>query len=267
MKEEYLHFLYDCAMKLRMNEKERSSELLMELIELDPGNYESRLKLSWILIRSDHLSLAREVLLDVVNSEDATFNQRQRAYTNISCCWNFDVKQPKYAVKAEKAARNGINLNGTGTIKLWENLTVALKKQEKYEEALEAYERLIIMDIDGGYEDEVYKMKKLIKKNLKLKRKSTKKGLFAKSEGGTKKKSSKNTETSHKEKFSKSESKSTNKNLHKVDTKGSKEKRKSKSTSQTRTLSRSSDTAHPQIKKRKDPSESDNFFILESEDS
>jgi len=177
VRDEYIHYLYDSAMKLRSLDMDRSSELLMELNELDPNNYESALKLSWLLIRKDNLLLAREVLIVIVKSNESTMNQKQRAYTNIACCWNFDI-QPDNYLKAERAARKGIKLNGIGTIKLWENLAVALKKQEKFEEAIDSYENLLkLVDDVSPIHEEIYKIRKLIKKQRKFEKKG-----FVKSE-------------------------------------------------------------------------------------
>jgi len=68
--------------------------------------------------------------------------QKQRAYTNLSCAENWKEKGADYAL-AEKWARSGIDLDREGTAKLWENLSTALKHQNKLEEARQAFKHAI----------------------------------------------------------------------------------------------------------------------------
>jgi len=142
IRKELGRLLYYEAMRQRYENSSESLSLFEEVVELQPLHWEARLKVSWLSIRFTKNERAIEALLPVVESEETTVLQKQRAYTNLSCAENWKEKTADYA-QAEKWARLGIDLDNEGTAKLWENLATALKHQSKLEEARQAFKRAI----------------------------------------------------------------------------------------------------------------------------
>jgi len=142
IRKELGRLLYYEAMRQRYENSSESLSLFEEVVELQPLHWEARLKVSWLSIRFTKNERAIEALLPVVESEETTVLQKQRAYTNLSCAENWKEKTADYA-QAEKWARLGIDLDNEGTAKLWENLATALKHQNKLEEARQAFKHAI----------------------------------------------------------------------------------------------------------------------------
>jgi len=141
VRKELGRLLYYEAMRQRYDNSSESLSLFEEVVELHPLHWEARLKVSWLSIRFTKNERAIEVLLPVVESEETTVLQKQRAYTNLSCAENW--KERADYTQAEKWARMGIDLDNEGTAKLWENLATALKHQNKLEEARQAFKHAI----------------------------------------------------------------------------------------------------------------------------
>jgi len=129
-------------MKIRYTNAAESLLFFEEVLKLDPKNWESRLKISWLSIRFEKSQHAIEVLLPVINSTETTVLQKQRAYTNLSCAENWKTKDSKFE-EAENWARLGIALDGEGTAKLWENLATSLKSQNKLSEARDSFKKAL----------------------------------------------------------------------------------------------------------------------------
>jgi tetratricopeptide (TPR) repeat protein len=142
-RKELVKLLYCQAMKLRYINAAESLVLFEDVVELDSKHWEARLKVSWLSIRFTKNERAIDVLLPVVASTETTLLQKQRAYTNLSCAENWKDKDLANYEEAEKWARTGIDLDGEGTAKLWENLATALKHQSRLEEARIAFKQAL----------------------------------------------------------------------------------------------------------------------------
>jgi len=142
---ELAFLLYAQGMKLRYDAPQNALSFFEEVVKIAPKHYEARLKVSWLAIRFSKYKEAREVLQELLESDNATTLQRQRGYTNLSCAWNWDPEEPS-PVKAEKAARDGIALDEEGTAKLWENLATALRNQQLLEEARIAFRKALTLN-------------------------------------------------------------------------------------------------------------------------
>jgi len=139
---EFAFFLYSQGMQKRYDAPQNALAFFEEVVKVAPDHYEARLKASWLCIRFSKYKQAREVLEAILESDTATTLQKQRAFTNMSCAWNWDPDHPS-PVEAEKAARAGIALDSEGTAKLWENLATSLRNQDKLEEARTAFRKAL----------------------------------------------------------------------------------------------------------------------------
>jgi len=157
-------------MQLRYELPQNALALFEEVVQISPKHYEACLKISWLAIRFSKYKLARDVLSGVVASDDATTLQRQRAFTNLSCAWNWDSDTPD-PTTAEKCARDGIALDGEGTAKLWENLATALRNQQRLEEAQVAFKKALTLNPKSL---NAIERQASIEKHLKIQRKKHK---------------------------------------------------------------------------------------------
>jgi len=157
-------------METRFKDPMRSRELFKEVLEMDSNHFEARLKLSWHEIRFGNAHCTPGLLEPVVASPTATLEQKQRAYNNLSCA--FLVMVVPDAVKAEKWAIAGIQLDGRGSPKLWENLGGAYKEQGRLHEAVDAFTKSLLMDPTSKHSKRNIKA---IEKEIKNQGKSMKK--------------------------------------------------------------------------------------------
>jgi len=141
-RKELANMLYFQAMNLRYDDPSRSLALFEELVTFQPDHWEARMKVSWLAIRFTKYDKAIETLIPLVESSESTLLQKQRAYTNLSCAedWKKEHSDP---TKAESWARKGIELDREGTSKLWENLAISLKNQNRLDEARVAFKRAL----------------------------------------------------------------------------------------------------------------------------
>jgi len=147
---ELITLLFETAMAIRYTLPNRSMELFLEVVTLDPENFEARIKVSWFRIKQkDFLSFV--TLLEPVVHPDshATPEQRQRAYNNLVCSYMFRFP-PDYSA-AEKLARAGIAVDEKGSVKLWENLGIILKETGRYSEARDAFAFALTIDPQSDY--------------------------------------------------------------------------------------------------------------------
>jgi len=165
-KTEHVRALFQRAMDIRYKEPVRSRELFYEVIQMDPAHNEARLKISWLEIKFGRYSYANTVLGPVVASTKATIEQKQRAYNNLAASKLFD-KEPDFAL-AEKLAQKGIDLNGIGTVKLWENFALAVKEQGRLIECRDAFTKALTLDPTSVHSSKSLKeVERLIKKASK----------------------------------------------------------------------------------------------------
>eukprot|EP01125_Pyxidicula_operculata_P012387 TRINITY_DN406_c0_g1_i1.p1 TRINITY_DN406_c0_g1~~TRINITY_DN406_c0_g1_i1.p1 ORF type:complete len:263 (-),score=45.48 TRINITY_DN406_c0_g1_i1:285-1073(-) len=130
------HLIYLEGMKNRYESPSVALELFEQVLKHKPDHIEAALKVSWLSIRFGNYFRAKQVLYPIVERQDATDLQKQRACTNLSCSSNWE--NPSNPVEAEKWAWTGIKEYGE-TAKLWENLATSYKLQGKYEEARQAF--------------------------------------------------------------------------------------------------------------------------------
>jgi len=131
-------------MDMRYDEPARSLILFEEVVKIQPNHYEACLKISWLTIQLNQYQRVREILQRIVDSNDSTIHQKQRAYNNVSCSWLF--QRPPDFVAAETSAFAGIKVDGKGTNKLWENYAASLKHQGRLEEARDAYANALLLN-------------------------------------------------------------------------------------------------------------------------
>jgi len=143
IQKQLVQLLFLRGMEIRYSAPDKALQLFEEVVELEPNNWESRLKISWLSIRFIRYDRAIVVLLPVVDSPETTLLQKQRAYSNLSCAENWKPKSYSNNHHAESWARKGIALDGKGTSKLWENLATALKNQNKLEESSDALKQAL----------------------------------------------------------------------------------------------------------------------------
>lgn len=97
VKRAHLEELFSEAMDLRMNNPKKAQKLLEEVIKYDPRHVEARLKLSWCLLKMNSFKYDYDALLmPVAKSDEANLDQKQRAYTNLSCAIAFNPKDTRY---------------------------------------------------------------------------------------------------------------------------------------------------------------------------
>jgi len=170
-RKELVKLLFSRAMAVRYKHPHRSKDLFCQVITLDPTNWESRIKISWLNIRLGKLTDVFDVLEPVVQSELSTIEQKKRAYNNICCAFMFG--KPADLNSAQLYVKKGIDVDGVGTDKLWENYATILVHQYHYAEAVDALTKALTLEPNS-----VYARKKLIEveKLLKTQNKKTKKG-------------------------------------------------------------------------------------------
>jgi len=170
-RKELVKLLFSRAMAVRYKQPNRSKDLYCQVVALDPTNWEARIKISWLNIRLGKLSDVVEVLEPVVKSELSTIEQKKRAYNNICCAFLFG--KPVDFNSALLYAKKGIEVDGVGTDKLWENYATILIHQYHYAEAIEALTKAVLLEPNS-----IFAQKKLVEveKLLKTQNKKAKKG-------------------------------------------------------------------------------------------
>jgi len=158
--------LFINAMEIRYKQPLQSLELLREVLSMDPQHNEARLKSSWLELRLNNYSAVHTILQPVIASQRSTLEQKQRAYNNMTCACLF--VSPPECTKAEKLALTGIQLDGNGTPKLWENYGSALQQQDRLPEALEAFTKSLLLEPESvKARNFIKETEKQIKRNSK----------------------------------------------------------------------------------------------------
>jgi tetratricopeptide (TPR) repeat protein len=166
-KDDVIHSVFVRAMELRVKNPEKSKALFRQVLELEPEHFEARLKLSWHLLHSERTGEVPGLLEPIISSEKSTVEQKQRAYNNLSCA--FLAPDNTDAPAAEKWAKAGIDTDGTGTTKLWDNLGCAYRKQGKLREALDAFTKSLLMNPKSKHSKQSIKLVE-----MEIKRKDSK---------------------------------------------------------------------------------------------
>jgi len=147
---ELVDLMFKRAIAARYSQPRRSIDLFTEVVALDPKNWEARIKISWLSIRfSEFLALVPIVEPITLPDSGATVEQKQRASNNLVCSYMFRL--PMDMVNAEKYAREGIALDRTGSVKLWENLGSTLKHQGRLVEARDAFNFALTIDPNSDF--------------------------------------------------------------------------------------------------------------------
>jgi len=167
---ELVNLLFKRAMELRLKQPNHSHQLFQEVLTLDSQHWESRIKLSWLEIKFSNYNPIIPLLEPVVASSNTTVEQKQRAYNNMACSHMFRV--PPDMVTAEKFILEGIKLNPSGTVKLYENYGTVLMQTGRLSEAREALRKAVDIDPTSDFAlSSLENLKQLEKKNKRKKSK------------------------------------------------------------------------------------------------